>query len=67
MTKSMLEREGVLFDETNVEEVENGEEVITELKSRGLSSMPIVEYGDEVITGFNPSKLNEMIVKVKEG
>lgn len=58
MTKKFLTENGVDFEEINIEE---HPEKIEYVKSLGFSSAPVIEAGDIVFSGFQPSKLKELI------
>lgn len=58
MTKKFLTNAGVDFDEINLEE---HPEKIDYVKSLGFTAAPVIEAGDTVFSGFQPSKLKEII------
>lgn len=58
MTKSLLEKNGVDFTYIDVEKNEAG---LNELKSAGLSSVPVTKNRDgSYIIGFNVNQLREL-------
>jgi glutaredoxin len=58
MTKAMLSRRGVEFDALDVE---NDPEAMRQLRALGLSSVPAVVVGERWITGWNPTRLAELV------
>lgn len=56
-TKRWLTQKGVGFSEINIDE---HPEFVEDLRARGLAKLPVVEAGDDVWTGFQPSKLNAL-------
>src|SRR5919198_3890348 len=58
MTKAMLSRRGVEFD---AYDVENDPEALRRLRALGLSSVPAVVVGDRSMTGWNPTRLAELV------
>jgi Glutaredoxin len=58
MTKAMLSRRGVEFDALDVE---NDPGAMQQLRGLGLSSVPAVVVGDRVMTGWNPTRLAELV------
>lgn len=58
MTKKFLEENKVDFIEINLDEQP---EKIDYVKSLGFTSAPIIEAGDVVFSGFQPTKLKEII------
>jgi glutaredoxin len=58
MTKALLSKRGVEFD---VLDVENDPEAMRALRALGLTSVPAVVVGDRHLTGWNPSKLAELV------
>jgi glutaredoxin len=58
MTKAMLSRRGVEFDALDVE---NDPEALQQLRALGLMSVPAVAVGDRVMTGWNPTRLAELV------
>lgn len=59
MTKRWLKERGIDFVEENVEEKQ---ELITELREKGYVSLPYIKVGEEAEwTGFQPNKLKELI------
>lgn len=58
MVKSLLEKKGVDFNYIDVEKNEAG---LNELKSAGLSSVPVTKNRDgSYIIGFNVNQLREL-------
>ncbi|MQA79087.1 MAG: hypothetical protein GEV10_11530 [Streptosporangiales bacterium] len=58
MTKAMLSRRGVEFDDFNVEADPSAME---ELRTRGIMTVPAVIVGDEFVSGWNPTRLAELV------
>ena len=58
MTKAMLSRRGVEFDAFDVE---NDPEAMRALRALGIASVPAVVVGDRWITGWNPTRLAELV------
>jgi glutaredoxin len=58
MTKAMLSRRGVEFDALDVE---NDPEAMRQLRALGLMSVPAVVVGDRCMTGWNPTRLAELV------
>lgn len=58
MTKAWLSRQGVPFDERDVE---SDPQAMAELRSLGLRSTPAVVSGDRVMTGWNPGQLAALV------
>jgi|SRR5919197_1443007 glutaredoxin len=58
MTKAMLSRRGVEFDALDVE---NEPEALRQLRALGLSSVPAVVVGERSMTGWNPTRLAELV------
>src|ERR671926_1621236 len=58
MTKAMLSRRGVEFDAFDVE---NDPQALQALRSLGIASVPAVVVGDRWMTGWNPSRLAELV------
>jgi glutaredoxin len=58
MTKAMLSRRGVEFDALDVE---NDPGALEELRALGLSSVPAVVVGNRSMTGWNPTRLAELV------
>lgn len=58
MTKAMLSRRGVEFDALDVE---NDPLALEQLRALGLSSVPAVVVGDRLMTGWNPTRLAELV------
>lgn len=58
MTKAMLSRRGVEFD---AYDVENDPEAARMLRDLGILSVPAVVVGDRSMTGWNPTKLAQLV------
>ena len=58
MTKKFLEQNGADFEEINVDE---HPEKIEYLVNLGFKAVPVIEAGDVRFSGFQPSKLNEIL------
>lgn len=58
MTKKFLEQHGADFEEINLDEAP---EKIDYVKSLGFSTAPVIEAGDLVFSGFQPSKLKSLL------
>lgn len=56
-TKILLKAMGAAFEERNVEE---DEIFMQEARATGFSSMPIIITDEEVISGFQPDKLEDL-------
>src|SRR5438270_1890096 len=58
MTKAMLSRRGVEFDALDVE---NDPAALQALQALGIASVPAVVVGDRWMTGWNPTRLAELV------
>lgn len=58
MTKKFLEQNGASYQEINIDEKP---EKVEYVKSLGFASAPVIESGDVVFSGFQPTKLKELI------
>ena len=58
MTKALLSRRGVEFDALDVEK---DPEAMAELRALGIRSVPAVVVGERSMSGWNPSKLAELV------
>ena len=58
MTKAMLSRRGVEFDAFDVE---NDPQALQALRALGIASVPAVVVGDRWMTGWNPTRLAELV------
>ncbi|MCA1647062.1 MAG: hypothetical protein LC797_16905 [Chloroflexi bacterium] len=58
MTKAMLSRRGVEFDALDVE---NDPRALEQLRALGFSSVPVVVVGERSMSGWNPTKLAELV------
>ena len=62
MTKKLLNKDNIKYEEVNVEE---NSDVLEDLKSRGFKSLPVLSYNDkEYIVGFQVDKLRAFVKKV---
>jgi glutaredoxin len=58
MTKAMLSRRGVEFDAFDVE---NDPQALQALRALGIASVPAVVVGERWMTGWNPTRLAELV------
>lgn len=58
MTKKFLEQNGAEFEEINIDE---HPEKIDYVKGLGFTAAPVIEAGDITFSGFQPTKLKEII------
>ncbi|MFD3083803.1 redoxin NrdH [Streptococcus agalactiae] len=58
MTKKFLDQHGADFEEINIDE---NPEKIEYVKNLGFSAAPVIEAGNVVFSGFQPSKLKELV------
>lgn len=58
MTKKFLDQYGADFEEINIDEKP---EKIEYVKNLGFSAAPVIEAGNVVFSGFQPSKLKELV------
>jgi glutaredoxin len=58
MTKALLSRRGVEFD---VRDIEKDPTAFEELQALGVMSVPAVVVGDQMVLGWNPTKLAELV------
>ncbi|HEO4813044.1 TPA: glutaredoxin-like protein NrdH [Streptococcus agalactiae] len=58
MTKKFLDQRGADFEEINIDEKP---EKIEYVKNLGFSAAPVIEAGNVVFSGFQPSKLKELV------
>lgn len=58
MTKKFLDKHGADFEEINIDEKP---EKIEYVKNLGFSAAPVIEAGNVVFSGFQPSKLKELV------
>lgn len=58
MTKKFLDQHGADFEEINIDEKP---EKIEYVKNLGFSAAPVIEAGNVVFSGFQPSKLKELL------
>ncbi|HFX3955222.1 TPA: glutaredoxin-like protein NrdH [Streptococcus agalactiae] len=58
MTKKFLDQHGADFEEINIDEKP---EKIEYVKNLGFSAAPVIEAGNVIFSGFQPSKLKELV------
>ncbi|WP_423216620.1 glutaredoxin-like protein NrdH [Streptococcus equinus] len=58
MTKKLLDKEGADYQEINIDEQTD---MIDYVKGLGFTSVPVVKVGEISFSGFQPSKLKEII------
>jgi glutaredoxin-like protein NrdH len=58
MTKKLLDKEGADYQEINIDE---HPDMVDYVKSLGFTSAPVIKAGDISFSGFQPSKLKEII------
>lgn len=58
MTKKLLDNEGADYQEINIDE---RPEMIDYVKNLGFSAAPVVKAGEIIFSGFQPTKLKEII------
>ncbi|MGV3300727.1 redoxin NrdH [Streptococcus agalactiae] len=58
MTKKFLDQHGADFEEINIDEKP---EKIEYVKNLGFTAAPVIEAGNVVFSGFQPSKLKELV------
>ncbi|HFH7234310.1 TPA: glutaredoxin-like protein NrdH [Streptococcus agalactiae] len=58
MTKKFLDQHGADFEEINIDEKP---EKIEYVKNLGFSAAPVIEADNVVFSGFQPSKLKELV------
>ncbi|HGA3922469.1 TPA: redoxin NrdH [Streptococcus agalactiae] len=58
MTKKFLDQHGADFEEINIDEKP---EKIEYVKNLGFSAAPVIEAGNVVFSGFQPSKLKKLV------
>ena len=58
MTKKLLDKEGADYQEINIDEQPD---MVDYVKSLGFTSAPVIKAGDISFSGFQPSKLKEII------
>ncbi|MFU2164025.1 glutaredoxin-like protein NrdH [Streptococcus pluranimalium] len=63
MAKKFLEKEGLSFQEINIDE---NPEHIEYVKSLGFSAAPVIQAGNVVFSGFQPAKLREIVALAQE-
>jgi glutaredoxin-like protein NrdH len=57
MTKKVLDDLGIKYVEIDVED---NEIALEHLSDMGFQSLPVVEFGNEAFSGFQPNKLEEL-------
>lgn len=58
MTKKLLEKEGADYQEINIDE---RPDMIDYVKTLGFSAAPVVKAGEIIFSGFQPTKLKQII------
>lgn len=58
MTKKLLDKEGANYQEINIDEQPD---MVDYVKSLGFTFAPVIKAGDISFSGFQPSKLKEII------
>ena len=58
MTKELLSKRGIEYESLDVE---NDPGALAQLRALGLSSVPAVAVGDRAVTGWNPTKVAELV------
>lgn len=58
MTKKLLDKEGAQYQEINIDD---RPEMVDYVKNLGFSAAPVVKAGDIIFSGFQPTKLKEII------
>lgn len=58
MTKKFLDQHGADFEEINIDEQP---EYIDHVKGLGFTAAPVIQAGDVAFSGFQPSKLKELV------
>ncbi len=58
MTKKFLDKEGAQYEEINIDDYP---EKIDYVKGLGFSAAPVIEAGNVIFSGFQPTKLKEII------
>ncbi|MDO5755019.1 MAG: glutaredoxin family protein [Tissierellia bacterium] len=61
--KEYLKNNHIDFEERNISLCPEGKR---ELMKLGYSLVPVVVYGDTIITGFEPEQLNELKIRVRK-
>lgn len=60
-SKMFLNNQGIDFKEINID---NDEAARQELKNKGYQSLPVIDFGTDVVVGNDPTKLNQLIATV---
>ncbi|QQM14608.1 glutaredoxin family protein [Staphylococcus phage MarsHill] len=60
-SKMFLNNKGVAYTEINIDEDESAKE---ELLSKGYQSLPVIDFGTDVIVGNDPAKLTQILSTV---
>ena len=56
--KDYLEEKGIAFEERNVQK---DSEARKELMSKGIMAVPVIQIEDELITGFDKERVDELL------
>ncbi|WPH64099.1 glutaredoxin-like protein [Staphylococcus phage vB_StaM_PB50] len=57
-SKMVLGNQGIEYTEINIDEDEKAKE---ELLSKGYQSLPVIDFGTDVVVGNDPAKLNQVL------
>lgn len=60
-SKQMLGQRGINFEEINID---HNEEAKQSLLEKGFQSLPVIDFGTEVVVGNDPAKLMKVIATV---
>lgn len=60
-SKMFLNQKGIEYTEINIDHDESAKE---ELLSKGFQSLPVIDFGTDVVVGNNPAKLNQILATV---
>src|SRR5437762_13677441 len=58
MTKELLSRRGIAFEALDIE---NDPGALEQLHALGLRTVPVVAVGDRYVSGWNPTRLAELV------
>jgi hypothetical protein len=58
MTKELLSKRGIEYESLDIE---NDAGALAQLRTLGLSTVPVVAVGDRYVTGWNPPKVAELV------